>query len=216
MALTQDYEAVWSGYAKRFKGAALGEEWSTPERDQAIFKKYMHEHLQRGANIVELGVGGGKFTAMAMPFAAKLYGLDISSEMLALTAERLKDDRFVPVKTDGRSIDIPDSSIDFFFSFDSMVHIFPNDLYAYIAAMGKFLKRGGKAVFEFADWDASGVMQKFLIDQDVYVRTGKLSPGAFGFISRSAVTAMVTHVGLSVMVLEQLTGRTSVVLINRI
>jgi SAM-dependent methyltransferase len=220
----QDYEKVWSGYAERFvknsdakRDGWLGEEWGTAEQAEGLFTKYLEPCLSSKSTVAELGVGGGKYSAMVAPRVQVLYGIDISIEMLNLTEARLRDLKcaFVPVKTDGKHVALDDNSVDLFFSFDSMVHIFPYDLFAYLCEMQRFLRPGGKAIFEFADWDSTGLVQKFLLDYNAYIQQGQLSSGAFGFISRSAICRLSEHAGLQVESLEQITGRTTVIVLKK-
>lgn len=213
----QDYEKVWDKYSDNFddkkNGAEhLGDEWSTPEKSLVWFKKFIEPYLQDVAVAGELGVGGGKYSVLAADHIKKLYGIDISNNMLARTKERLADHEcvFVPAKCENSEIPLPDESIEFFYSLDSMVHIFPYELYLYILEVGRILKPEGVAILEFADWDTPAAIVKFKLDVEVFQKNGGLGSGAFGFVSRQAIHHFANEAGLKVENIEAMTGRTSV------
>jgi ubiquinone/menaquinone biosynthesis C-methylase UbiE len=222
---TQNYEKIWTQYAERHintekkSGATklLGDEWGTAEYAARLFTTYIQPLLSPTSLVAELGVGGGKYTIKTAAIARKIYGVDISDSMLKLAGERLADTncQFVPVKTNGKSVNLDTASIDLFFSFDSMVHIFPYDLYIYLAEMSRFLKPKGRAVFEFADWDTSGVTQKFLMDVNFYKEKNVISPAAFGFISRSAIARLAEELGMKAVSIDEITPRTSVIVLEK-
>jgi SAM-dependent methyltransferase len=215
---TQDYERVWDAYSENFGKAPstagarnLGDEWGNTERRDRIFKAHLLPHLKAAHHVGELGVGGGKYSVLVAPLVHTLYGIDISTQMLKRTEERMRDagGRFVPCKTEGADIPLADGQLDFFFSIDSAVHIFPYDLYGYLVELQRVLKPNALAVIEFADPDLEGSVQKFLMDYGVFRKSGQLSPGAFGFISPKLLVNLAVHAGLESVDIKPVSRRTS-------
>jgi ubiquinone/menaquinone biosynthesis C-methylase UbiE len=221
---TQDYEKIWDTYSDKFgqtpgttKAENLGDEWGNLELSRERFEKFVRPHLSESLDVGELGVGGGKYSAMAAQYVRKLYGIDISDNMLARTAERLQETscEFVPIKCADSKIALPDASLDVFFSLDSMVHIFPYDFFSYICELGRVLKPGSVAIIEYADWDQAGAVDKFRMDQAYFFQHKTLSPGAFGFISRRAMEQFAACAGLKVMQIQALSKRSSVATLQK-
>lgn len=221
---TQDYEKIWDNYSDRFgttndtvKAENLGDEWGDLETSRFRFEKLVIPYLQDGLDVGELGVGGGKYSLMAAQHLRRLYGIDISDKMLMRTAERLKETKceFVAVKCAEMKILLPDNSLDVFFSLDSMVHIFPYDLYSYVCEIGRILRSGGTGVIEYADWDQPGAINKFKMDFEHFSQHGGLSPGAFGFISRSAMQQFAQSAGLTIVDIQAVSNRSSAAIVRK-
>lgn len=221
---SQDYERVWDTYSEKFgtapatQGARnLGDEWGNTERRDRIFKTHLLPHLKSGQHVGELGVGGGKYSVLVAPLVDTLYGIDISAQMLKRTEERMRDvgGRFVACKTAGSDIPLADGRLDFFFSIDSAVHIFPYDLYGYVVALQRVLKPGAVGLIEFADADLDGATDKFLMDYRIFAKSNEMSPGAFGFISPKLLVSLIQNVGLELVDLKPLSRRTSLVSVRK-
>lgn len=221
---TQDYEKVWDRYSDRFEKNAdkhnakhLGDEWGPDDLPRANFEEFVVPYIGNVNIIGELGVGGGKYTIIAAQYAQKIFGIDISDKMLVRTSERLKESKceFVPIKCKNSKILLEDATLDLFFSFDSMVHIFPYDFFSYVGEISRVLKNGSIAVLEFADWDTPGAIKKFKMDYDHYMEKQSLSPGAFGFISRNAIRSFAISAGMEIVNIQKRSPRTSVVTMRK-
>lgn len=62
--------------------AVLGDEWGTPGDVATVLQDFVYPSLQSQHIVVEIGVGGGRIATAVAPRVAKLYGFDISREML--------------------------------------------------------------------------------------------------------------------------------------
>ena len=60
----------------------LGDEWGTPTDVATVLEDFVYPSLQPVHTVVEIGVGGGRIAAAVAPRVSKLYGFDISREML--------------------------------------------------------------------------------------------------------------------------------------
>ena len=126
-----------------------GEEWSAPwggsaaQWSGAIFPR-IREYLPAGT-ILEIAPGFGRWTHYLKEHCERLHVVDPDAHCIEACRRRFGDDsRLSYHVNDGRSLAmIPDRSIDFVFSFDSLVHV-PRELVeAYLRQLGDKLKDDG-------------------------------------------------------------------------
>src|SRR4029450_6248329 len=65
----------------------LGDEWGTPGDVATVLDDFVYPSLQPQHTVVEIGVRGGRIATALAPRVAKLYGFDISREMLKRARE---------------------------------------------------------------------------------------------------------------------------------
>src|SRR5215475_8835119 len=112
----------------KYDWSEAGEEWSEPWGSSAaqwsgtIFPR-IRECLPAGT-ILEIAPGFGRWTHYLKDYCSELWAVDKSSDCIAACQERFASQSHVHcVLNDGHSLSmIPDSSVDFVFSFDSFVH----------------------------------------------------------------------------------------------
>jgi hypothetical protein len=127
-----------------------GEEWSEPwgtsaaQWHGAILPR-IRECLPAGT-ILEIAPGFGRWTNYLREHCNQLWIVDRVEECIEACRKRFADDRRLSYfVNDGRSLSMfPDSSIDFVFSFDSLVHPRREIVQAYLHQLGEKLKTGGK------------------------------------------------------------------------
>ena len=149
----------WERYARLHRGfAPLGDEWNRPEAlgidvpseeivpylDREVFAPF----LGSCDTIVEIGPGGGRFTAILLPKCRRLVAADTSASMLSLVRKRFDgDSRLECLHLDGHGLaPIADASVDAVFSFDVFVHLPQWDIFNYLREIRRVLRSGGKAV----------------------------------------------------------------------
>src|SRR5256885_14191118 len=130
-----------------------GEEWSAPWRTSAAQWKHailprIRDYLPTGT-ILEIAPGFGRWTYYLKDYCKELWIVDRIEECIEACRERFAaDSRVRCYVNDGRSLSIiPDASVDFVFSFDSLVHTKPDVVDAYLRELGTKLKIGGGGVF---------------------------------------------------------------------
>jgi len=125
-----------------------GEEWSdawgsTENAWRTTVFPRIREFLDGGV-ILEIGAGYGRWTHYLQRKAQRLLAVDISPKCIDFCKQRFAG--FPNVEcfvNDGMSLSmIEDESIDFIFSFDSLVHADPPVLESYIRQAGHKLKSG--------------------------------------------------------------------------
>ena len=135
-----------------------GEEWSEPWGSSAaqwtgtIFPR-IRDCLPAGT-ILEIAPGFGRWTNYLKDYCHQLWAVDKSNECIEACRQRFSSVPHVHcVMNDGRSLSmIPDSSVDFVFSFDSFVHPDRNIIEEYLRQLGAKLKIGGKGFIHHSNF----------------------------------------------------------------
>jgi len=139
-----------------WKGA--GEEWSQPWGSSAaqwtgtIFPRIC-ECLPVGT-ILEIAPGFGRWTHYLKDYCNQLWAVDKSRDCIEACQQRFASHSHVNcILNDGRSLSmIPDSSVDFVFSFDSFVHPDRDVVEAYLRQLRTKLKIGGKGFIHHSNF----------------------------------------------------------------
>ena len=126
-----------------------GDEWSrwwggTPAMWHAAILPRIHAFVPAPA-ILEIAPGYGRWTQYLKDLAERLVIVDLTEECIDGCRERFADSTNIEYHVnDGRSLAmVEDRSIDFAFSFDSLVHAEDDVLAAYLAELSKKLKPDG-------------------------------------------------------------------------
>ena len=109
-----DYREHWDEYARTWRGRFpeakhIGDEWegvragaarSLEEYTRLIEREFIAPFIERHHRVLEIGVGGGRTSALLLPHCCELVCADISPCMLEATRERLKTERvsYVPAR----------------------------------------------------------------------------------------------------------------------
>lgn len=145
MATVDENESFWAGYD--WSGA--GEEWS--EGWGGSHAQWYGVILPRIArflparSILEIAPGRGRWTAFLREHSEKLTIVDLDAACIEACRERfVGDDRITCHVNDGRSLDmVDDSSVDFTFSFDSLVHADAGVIASYLNGLQRTLAPDG-------------------------------------------------------------------------
>ena len=126
-----------------------GEQWSRTwggAEAQWFFTIYprIHAFLPTGT-ILEIAPGFGRWTRFLKGSCRKLILVDLVSDCIEACRERFKEESHIEYHVnDGKSLGaIADESIDFVFSFDSLVHAEADVIRAYLQQLGTKLKPDG-------------------------------------------------------------------------
>jgi SAM-dependent methyltransferase len=134
---------------RTYDWAAEGEEWSKAwggSESQwygAIFPR-VHAFLP-SQTILEIGPGFGRWTNYLRAHAEQLIAVDMSQTCIDACRRRFGPDTNIRFHiNDGKSLAmIPDRSIDFAFSFDSLVHAEADVVQGYLSQLAAKLKPNG-------------------------------------------------------------------------
>jgi ubiquinone/menaquinone biosynthesis C-methylase UbiE len=125
MPSLDENKALWD---KSYDWSRAGEEWS-----REWGSSYMQWHgtlLPRmraflpAASVLEIAPGHGRWTRFLKDFCSRLSIVDLSATCIEACRRRFAGASNISYfVNDGRSLDmVPDGSVDFIFSFDSLVH----------------------------------------------------------------------------------------------
>lgn len=138
-------------WGSRYDWSRQGDDWSEPfGGTQRLWWGVVHPRLLAflpAEHILEIAPGHGRMTQFLLHSCARLSAVDLNASCIAACR-----DRFVGVEhlhlyvNDGRSLEmIPDGSINFAFSFDSLVHVDLDVMEAYLDGLGRVLTPDGVA-----------------------------------------------------------------------
>ena len=149
----QALNQTWSRYAREWDDrpdlnlgvSTLGEEWGGPEFAEAIVTGVAARYLVPDADVLELGCGGGKFSAHLRARSRSLVCSDISADMLRRTRAHVGEGEDVSfLQLNGRDFrGVPDASIDFIYSYDVLLHLQPQNVFSYLRDARRILRPGG-------------------------------------------------------------------------
>lgn len=126
-----------------------GEEWSeawggsAAQWESAILPR-IHRFVPAGT-ILEIAPGHGRWTHFLRRLCTRLIVVDLSATCIEACRARFAGDSHLEYHVnDGMSLDmIEDGSVDFVFSFDSLVHADAGVMTAYLTQLGRKLRDGG-------------------------------------------------------------------------
>jgi SAM-dependent methyltransferase len=201
----------WERYARRHAGPApLGDEWNLPEAlgidvapDQIVpylDRELFGPFLGTCDTIVEIGPGGGRWTAVRLPRCRRLVAADTSSAMLALLRRRFAGDaRLECVALDGQGLaPVAAASADAVFSFDVFVHLPHWDAFNYLCEIRRVLRPGGKAVVHHGNVFSELGWANFLSELPYTVDRHK-SFGTFAVMTPELMRGFVERAGLDLV-----------------
>lgn len=148
MPTLEENKSVWDG---TYNWSNAGEEWSSEWGTS-----YMQWHgtiLPRiraflpAQTILEIAPGFGRWTAFLKNSCTNLIVVDLSEKCIRACQEHFTGCSHITYfVNDGKSLGmIPDNTIDFVFSFDSLVHVEDTVMSAYVSQLPRKLKQNGVA-----------------------------------------------------------------------
>ena len=106
--------------------------------------------------LLEIACGHGRITRYLLSHCERLVGVDLAPTCVEECAQKFADHSEATfMVTDGRSLaGVEDDSIDFAFSWDSLVHADPTVLKAYLDELARTLREGGTAFLHHSNYAA--------------------------------------------------------------
>ncbi len=108
----------------------------------------------RHRSILEIAPGYGRWTEFLLGHCDQLVGVDVAANCTEACRERFADHPRVSFETnDGRSLPmVADGSVDFAFSFDSLVHVEADAIEGYLTELARVLKPDGVAFIHHSNF----------------------------------------------------------------
>ena len=132
-----------------FHADYCGQEYEVWKR--SLVETYLDPYLGPDIDALEVGSGYGRWTEFMVGRCRSLVIVDISSICIESCRQRfgeLPNTSFAV--NDGRSLPVPDASLDLVWSFGTFVHIDQPDVDAYLADCQRALRPGGHFVIHHA------------------------------------------------------------------
>lgn len=214
-----EYEMGWDAYAETWKETHpylenIGDEWigkgagaanSLEEYSSLIEQSFIRPYVQPQDSILEIGVGGGKTAALLLKHCSHLICADVSARMLDETQKRLGSSNTSYVKLDGRTLDgISDQCVDMCFSYDTMVHMEPRDIFNYLSQIPRVMRGKKLCIFHHGNTLSELGWQKFLSEWDQNL-CGKRMGTAFSVMTVPLMEQFLKHLGYEVLVKDEST-----------
>jgi SAM-dependent methyltransferase len=147
-----EYKRVWSALSTTEEQAKLHVIGVTEEAALQSTGEETLRFLQDSVGIgkedvvLEIGCGIGRVGKVVAPLCRKWIGCDVASNMLSLTAERLKDLSNVElVEISGYDLKgVPDASVDVAYCTVVFMHLEPWDRYNYVLEAFRVLRPNGR------------------------------------------------------------------------
>lgn len=138
----------------RWDWSSGGDEWNLSAAwKQSLIDDVLLATIPAGGAVLEIGPGGGRWTAVLAPRAESTIVVDVAPAVLERCRERLGDRAGVRyVVSSGADLPgVADGSVDAIWSFDVFVHVAPVDQARYLVEIARVLRPGGVAAIHHAD-----------------------------------------------------------------
>jgi 2-polyprenyl-3-methyl-5-hydroxy-6-metoxy-1,4-benzoquinol methylase len=186
MASIEVNRSIWD---RDYKWKLAGDEWSAPWGGPemqwfGMLLPRIHGYLP-AKNILEIAPGHGRWTQFLAPMAESFVGVDLSENCVAKCRERFESLAHATFYTnDGKSLAmVQDNSIDFAFSFDSLVHCEEDVIGDYLAELKGKLTDGGVGFIHHSNMG----------EYSRYFRTVRMIPRGAGLLSRLGLIESNEH-----------------------
>ena len=129
----------------QYRGDQWSAYWGGPQAqwDWCVYPR-IRRHLPAPV-ILEIGAGQGRWTRFLKEHCDKLIVTDISEKCLEVCRERFDEEKIQYHLTDGCSLPfLEEKSVDFIFSFESLIHTEIDSLNSYLRDLSKAFRPQGK------------------------------------------------------------------------
>jgi ubiquinone/menaquinone biosynthesis C-methylase UbiE len=140
--------SYWDGgFHWRHGGDEWSDWWGGPERQWRATIQPRVERFLPARRLLEIAPGYGRWTQFLRDHCGELIGIDLSAQCVQECRSRFREDSRLSFHVnDGKSLAAaPDGTVDFVFSFDSLVHVERDVMDAYVAELARVLGDDGVA-----------------------------------------------------------------------
>lgn len=152
--LRENFDTWTQYYDWSQKGEEWSEGWGGSEAEWfgSIYPR-VHAFLPAGT-IVEIAPGYGRWTHFLKNYCSRLIGVDLAENCVNACKERFSAyPQMTFFVNDGKLLPmIPDESVDFVYSFDSLVHVDTDVMESYLKEIARILKKDGAGFIHHANF----------------------------------------------------------------
>ena len=180
MATLAENKLVWDG---KYDWPDGGDEWSGPWGGPRM--QWYAEILPRiqsiaKGRVLEIACGYGRWTNYLKDIASELTVVDLSEECIAACKKRFKDADIKFHVNDGLSLEmIEPDSIDFIFSYDSLVHANLQVIDSYLSQFDRVLSDEGVAFIHHSNLAEYSEKSKNMNEEEIHWRDSSVSAKLF-------------------------------------
>ena len=149
-----DYEQYWSPATEQEARDLVIEPYSSEEVFETLGRadgeRIKAMVPDQESVLLEFGCGVGRIITYLTGYR-KIYGLDVSSRMLAFARERVPDANVEFRKVDGLKLPMEDASVDFLFSILVLQHIDRKDVPHLLTEFHRIVRKGGLLYLQFPE-----------------------------------------------------------------
>lgn len=145
MGTVSENQKVWTEYDWQQQGDEWSVEWGTNDLLWwGTIMPRIHTFVPT-QTILEIAPGFGRCTQYLQKLCQRLTVVDLAERCIEACQQRFSSSRHITYHVnDGKSLDmVADESIDFAFSYDSLVHVESDVIEAYLSQLAKKLKPNG-------------------------------------------------------------------------
>ena len=210
-----EYSRFWSSNAHFERYQHLGDEWGDDDWIRYNVETFVLPYVDSRSNVLEIGPGGGRYSAPVIPCCGAFTGVDVSSEMLERLKARFADEpRAEFFKGNGRELPlIPDRSIDLVYSFNCFIGLELEDFYGYLVEIERVLKAGGRCTLHYGDLSGDEGWKHFLNKRREWSEN-PMARGRFRQVTLHTVDLLAERAGL-VPIRNQHVARDAVVVMEK-
>jgi SAM-dependent methyltransferase len=133
-------------------GEAWSAGWGTAEAQWNFSIRPRIARFLPAGTVLEIATGYGRWTHFLLRECSQFTGIDLSPSAIEACRKRFPDVQFH--LTDGMQLAATPNSVDFVFSFDSLVHVDASVMAAYIAEIDRCLRADGIAFMHHSNLGA--------------------------------------------------------------
>jgi ubiquinone/menaquinone biosynthesis C-methylase UbiE len=150
-------------------------------------------------SLIDVGCGSGRLAVQLLEYSTGDYlGTDVVEDLISFAKEKCTKSNFEFAIADDIYLPKEDCSTDFICFFSVLTHLSHVDSYRYLMEASRALREGGKIVFSFLEFK---IGQHWNVFENALNNTSSTCVHD-QFISRDAISAWASHLGLEVVFIE--------------
>jgi len=158
-----------------------------------------HYGLRDDSYLIDVGCGAGRLARRAAMVPKLRYlGTDVSEDLLSYAQESCRRPDFRFLRVDSVTIPEEDDAADMVAFFSVGTHLLHEEFFVYLDDARRVLKRGGRIVFSFLDFQ-SGTSREVFKEMVRKVRTGLAPPHLDMFIGRDDIAVWADLLGMDLV-----------------